>query len=301
MAQPAPSLLRAPDGRIFTERTAYARHLELLCRLSDAVDQKFVRLPGEVASQSFDVMRLRGCEIVVLDAVAAVSIEDCDMCRIFIGPCAGAVVVRNCRNCIFTLVSNHLRIKGSTSCIFSAFVQNGPAIEASTGLVFGPLNGTYSQLSQHARAVGLSPLSDARNRVHDVVDFSEGSPELGDGPHWAAFDAAEWDWDEAHEEAEAARRGPLTPVAILTTAALLDRFDTDGDSAWTFAELNAYQAATGDDDRVADAADMAAMLAAAGVPLDSHGLLRLHGEAAGRRCPPLYLHPHPPHPLVQAS
>jgi hypothetical protein len=261
---------------VFAERAAYVRHVEQLCRLTDAVDQKFVRLPGEVASQSFDVLRLRGCEIVVLDAVAAVSLEDCDNCRIFIGPCAGAVVVRNCRNCIFTLVSNHLRVKSSSACIFSAFLQNGPAIEASTGLTFGPLNGTYAQLQQHARAAGLMAIHETNNRVFEVLDFSEGSPELGDGPHWLPLDPSEWDWDQVHED-EAARRGPLTPVAVLTTAALLDRFDTDGDSAWTFAELNAYQAATGDEDRVADAADMAAMLAAAGVPLDSQGLLRLHG------------------------
>ena len=275
-------MLRAPDGRCFTERAAYVRHVELLCRLTDATDHKFVRLPGEVASQSFDVLRLRGCEVVVLDAVAAVAIEDCDTCRIFIGPCAGAVVVRNCRNCIFTLVSNHLRIKSTTSCIFTAFLQNGPAIEMSTNLTFGPLNGTYAQLQQHARAAGLVALSESNNRVLEVVDFSEGSAELGDAPHWLPLDPAEWDWDQVPEE-EATRRGPLTPVAMLTTAALMDRFDTDGDAAWTFAELNAYQAATGDDDRVADAADMSAMLTAAGVPLDSKGLLRLHGAFLGGR------------------
>ena len=123
---PAPALLRAPDGRVFAERAAYVRHVEHLCRLTDAVDQKFVRLPGEVASQSFDVLRLRGCEIVVLDAVAAVSLEDCDNCRIFIGPCAGAVVVRNCRNCSVGL-----------------YVTSPPSATGCEAITLLPYNGWY--------------------------------------------------------------------------------------------------------------------------------------------------------------
>jgi hypothetical protein len=277
MSSVPPSLLRAPDGRLFSDRGAFVRHVESLCRISDTVDRRFVRLPGEVASQSFDLLRLRGCEVIILDAVAAVSIEDCEGCRVFIGPCAGAVVVRSCRNCMFTLVTNHLRVKSSSRCLFTAFTQNGPAIEQSTVLTFGPLNGMYPQLHQHARAAGLVTISDSTNRVCDVVDFSEGSAELGNAPHWLPLDVAEWDWDSVPLE-EAELRGPLTPIAQLSIAALLDRYDLDCDAAWNFSELNAYQAATGDDDRVSGAADMAAMLRAAGIPLDSQGMLRLQGR-----------------------
>jgi hypothetical protein len=231
---------------------------------------------SEVGSQSFEILRLRSCEVVVLDTVAAVAIEDCEGCRVFVGPCGGAVNIRNCKNCVFTLVTNHLIIKGSSQCIFTSFAQNGPAIEMSTGLTFGPLNGSYPQLNQHARAAGLPALSEANNRILDVVDFSQGSTELSEAIHWAPLDIAEWDWDSP--PSSQTERRLLTPIGTLTVAALLDRYDVDGDAAWNFAELNAYQAATGDDDRVAGAPEMALMLTAAGIPLDADGLLRFQGE-----------------------
>jgi hypothetical protein len=218
-------MLRAPDGSIFSNRTAFVKHVERLCRIADAADARLVRYPGEVASQSFEVLRLKGCEVVVLDAVAAVAIEDCDDCRVFVGPCAGAVVVRNCRNCLFTFITQHLRVKASSNCIFTSFVQSSPAIESSTGLTFGPLNGSYPQLSQHARAAGLAALSDSNNHVTQVVDFSEGDAELGEAPHWLPLDTAEWDWDSAPADAH---HGSLTPVAQLTVASLLDRCGVDG-------------------------------------------------------------------------
>ena len=68
-------------------------------------------------------------------------------------------------------------------------------------------------------------------------------------------------------------RRQLSHGARRVVAALLRRFDADGDGAWSFVELNAFQAATGDAERLGSAEELVRLFSQHGVPLSEAGAL----------------------------
>jgi hypothetical protein len=348
MAGEAPvEQFRATDGLVFSEKDVFLAHQKSLHTLRNKSDERFVVAPGHIGGERFEVASLERCDVLLLDTASQVLLEQLTDCRVFIGPTAGSVNLHDCVGCIITVCgATTVRCNDSKECIINCRVRRGPAITNCTAMHFGPCNGSYPQLAEHMRQAGLEGLLQGAipDKWDDVDDFSSSSEEggLGPPPHWHTIDPA---WQPEAEEAASFAAGgggdgedpdpttmpppkPLSPVAVLTVAALLDRFDADLDGAWSYAELNAYQvrirmmitllaccdrrnpprvpvlscptqAATGDTQRVADAAEMRSMMQLAGVPTDAEGRLRLAGllelytmqERKTAAC-------RPPHPLL---
>lgn len=58
-----------------------------------------VKEPGTVNGQQFLIEEVSDCDIFVLDNCTSVQIDACTNCRIVLGPCAGSLFIRDCRNC----------------------------------------------------------------------------------------------------------------------------------------------------------------------------------------------------------
>jgi hypothetical protein len=260
---------RAPNGIVFTQADKFRDYMVAnFYSFRKRSNEKLVKYPGDLAGQPFEISQLESCTVLILDVTSQVNITGIRNSRVFITPCAGAVFISNAVNCLFSIASSQLRVSYSEDCVINAHVQNPPSIEMSRDITFGNFNGLHSLIKQQYRAALLDERID---RTLEVVDFSITAVEdLGPLPHWKKIDCANWSVELNEDEAQA----NLSAAARLAVANLLDRFDADGDGAMDYAELNAYQAATGDSDRVADAVEMKHMFEAANIPLDPSGKLR---------------------------
>ena len=62
-----------------------------------------VREPGEIAGQPFRLADLVGCTVALCDTCEAVQVDRLVDCRVLVGASCGAVFLRECRGCTFTV------------------------------------------------------------------------------------------------------------------------------------------------------------------------------------------------------
>jgi hypothetical protein len=230
------------------------------------------------------VNSLRGCDVLLLDPCSEVELERLEDCRVFVGACSGTVFLRSCDRCVFTVAADGVRVRDSDQCVLSLHVREETLLENATNIAIGSFNGSYSRMREHWRAAGLlgsdgsgAVAGGALPRVRDAGE-EVGRNLPPSARRWRAMgDAgspAEW-----MEEAPGGRR-LLGSVARLVISSLLAHFDADGDGAWTYEELNAFQAATGDPDRLPDAGALEDLMGSHGIPLDARSRLRFPGLLA---------------------
>lgn len=246
-----------------------------------------VRRAGELTGQGFTLRDSTDVTVLLLDVTSTVKLDNVQDGRILIGPCAGAVTLRNCRRCVIAVAAKQLHLRNCEACVINCSIDEGPTLDGSSDVTFGAYNAAYPELDGQWAAAGLRPsrptptpidLSSDEGRAQPGPPGVPQSPAGQRGgaaaaPHWGSLQLGGWERASTPDQ-------PLPPAARLAAACLLDRFDADGDGAWSYQELNAYQAATGDDDRLTGRDDMASMFAAAGIPLDAEGRLRLPGLLA---------------------
>lgn len=141
-------------------------------------DGVFVRVPGTVNGQSFQVNGCKRSSILILDHASQVTIDNCEDCRVVVAACSASVFVRNCTRCDMVLGCQQLRTRDCSKVRVSLLCKSRPIIEASTGMQFGPFSLNYWMLPTHLDAAGLSPWT---NRWSEVYDFSCRS---GKSPNW---------------------------------------------------------------------------------------------------------------------
>lgn len=137
-------------------------------------------------------------------------------CRIFIGPVASSVFVRNCKDCEFTLACRQLRTRDVENVIFHLYSNVDPVIERSTALTFRPFNGAYPQLDAHFKKARLDP-NDTHWRL--IFDFN---PNGGDGygvpdPHFELIEEVADEWRVEVEGVAGAPTNPVPADAVATT------------------------------------------------------------------------------------
>ena len=58
------------------------------------------------------------CDLWIFDHNAAITIDDCKNCRIFIGPCDSSVFIRDCYDCKCVFLCRQFRTRTCEDCDF---------------------------------------------------------------------------------------------------------------------------------------------------------------------------------------
>lgn len=161
----------ATDGTVFTDRALYRKHeMETQYTFRNEVNATLVKHPGSIHGQPFVIDNCRNCELLLLDHCDQVQIDDVSDSRIFIGASSGSIFVRNCKNCKFTVACKQFRTRDCVDCTIYLHSKTEPAIETSTGMKFGPFNGTYPG---HENDMLAADLDSGVNKWDAVYDFSD--------------------------------------------------------------------------------------------------------------------------------
>jgi len=107
---------------------------------------------------------------MLLDNSAAVTIDDCEGCRIYVGPCESSVFIRNTKNCRIVVACQQLRLRDCVGCDLMVAVCAGqPVIESSRGIRFACFKYSYFSLRAQFAAALLSPWNNEWSNVHDFT------------------------------------------------------------------------------------------------------------------------------------
>ncbi|KAJ1626288.1 tubulin binding cofactor C-domain-containing protein [Pavlovales sp. CCMP2436] len=129
----------------------------------------FVKKPGSVAGQQFVIADCVDCDIFVCDHCEMVTIDRCQRCRIFIGPCESSIFVRNCVDIKLVASCRQFRTRDCKQLDVLMHCVSQPSIETSSAVRFGCLQYFYFALPAQFEAAGMSVFN---NRWSEVYNFT---------------------------------------------------------------------------------------------------------------------------------
>jgi len=62
-----------------------------------------VKMPGDINGIEFMIKDLENCTVILLDHIAAVTVDRCKNTKFYIGPIKSSIFVRDCQNCEITV------------------------------------------------------------------------------------------------------------------------------------------------------------------------------------------------------
>ena len=194
----------APDGKGFQNRTEYRKYLFAnFYSFTERNGEFLCKTGGDIDGQAFNLSRLTDCEVQLLDHSDQVLADYLQGCRVFIGPSAGSVFLRNCENCSITVAAKQLRTRDCKNCRFYVYSKTEPVIEMTEDIEVRRFNGSYDGMEMHFRAANLDM---AVNNWSNIHDFSKRDKDLGPEPHYTLIKSAPTPWNATGERATARPR-----------------------------------------------------------------------------------------------
>ena len=186
-----------PDGKGFQNRTAYRKYLfAKYYSFSDREGDFLCKRQGDIDGQAFNLSRLTDCEVQLLDHSDQVLADYLQGCRVFIGPSAGSVFLRNCENCSITVAAKQLRTRDCKNCRFYVYSKTEPVIEMTEDVEVRCFNGSYEGMDADFRAANLDRAVDNWSKIHD---FSKRDKDLGPEPHYSLIQTMPTPWNATGE------------------------------------------------------------------------------------------------------
>lgn len=138
--------------------------------ISKKTEEVNVRSEGSIDGQQFNIEECVDCDIFLMDNIATSFVDECERCRIFIGPVETSIMIRNCRSCDFVVACQQFRARDCLDCRFSIFCSTEPVIETSTNLLFSCFDFNYFSLRQQLERSKLQPWN---NKWWMIYDFNK--------------------------------------------------------------------------------------------------------------------------------
>ena len=117
----------------------------------------------------FHLLKGENCKIEIQGKLETLRIIELNNCEIFVGPVARSVSVDYCKDCIFQLASQQIRIHNSSKCTFYVLAKSGPIIEDCTEMKFGKYSYTFSSVNSLLEETNLP---ETQNNWDQVRDFN---------------------------------------------------------------------------------------------------------------------------------
>ena len=140
-----------------------------------------VRRSGSVNNQQVSIEQCSDTKILVCDHPAAVTMDLCTACSVFLGPVGGSVYVRNCKGCTVIAACQQFRARDCSGCTFYLYSTSRPVIEECSDISFGCFDFFYFDLALHFKAASLSVFS---NEWYDIYDFTPAPSEEDGAAHF---------------------------------------------------------------------------------------------------------------------
>ncbi|GMH35716.1 hypothetical protein BSKO_03584 [Bryopsis sp. KO-2023] len=142
-------------------------------------NETLIKEGDDLNGASFSVADLKDCSVYLLGFTQQVQVDDCDGCRIFIGPCDGSVFIRDCTDCVVSVAARQLRLRDCQNIELGVYCSTQPALESSKSINFTPWMGAYPGLTGHFSAANLDPTINSWDRVYDFTPVN-----AGETPNW---------------------------------------------------------------------------------------------------------------------
>jgi len=127
------------------------------------------RLPGKVNGQQFIIQNCKHSNIYVFDHINTITIDDCQNCKLFLGPVKGSVFLRNCIECVCIVACGQFRTRDCRKLDVFLCCATQPIIESSTGVHVGCYQFYYPELETQFHNAGLSPFNNNWSNIHDFT------------------------------------------------------------------------------------------------------------------------------------
>ena len=190
--EPKPFKFTAPDGTGFHESKHYRKYMfATYYSFSNRENELLCKKDGDIDGQAFNLSRLTSCEVQLLDHSDQVLADYLTDCRIFIGPAAGSVFLRNCTNCSITVAAKQLRTRDCKNCRFYVYSKTEPVIEMTEDVEIRRFNGEYEGMDAHFKAANLDRNVDNWDKIHD---FSKRDKDLGPLPNFKLIKLVPTKW-----------------------------------------------------------------------------------------------------------
>jgi len=170
---------------------------------------------GAVGGEACDLVGLHECEVLLLDWSSQVTVEDCHVCKLLLGPVDGSVMMRNCSRVEVHAACRQFRCRDCQDCTARLFTP-GPIIESSVRMLFGPWDAGYAGLRAQLRAANLISYVDSpeKNEYDKVFDFTADDESLP-VPHWSLLLPSQWDrWQPHVDDEELDAAPPEFPLPL---------------------------------------------------------------------------------------
>ncbi|ESO86141.1 hypothetical protein LOTGIDRAFT_179417 [Lottia gigantea] len=150
------------------------------CKFVDEDGKNLSMDPSQINQKDVALARLKHCVVKLYGSPSAIHVNELEDCKIFCGPVSGSIFIRECKNCVFILSCQQLRIHTTEFTNFYIHVTSKAIIEDSHDVQFAPYNWNYPGIAEHFK---LSGLDKERNNWDDIDDFN-----------WLAVDAHSPNW-----------------------------------------------------------------------------------------------------------
>ena len=146
--------------------------------IKDKQNETIYRHYGDLNGADFKLRKNIKCEIFILDWSKGMYIDDCEDCKIVVGPIDGSVFIRGSKNCEFSIIARQVRFRNCENLKAFTYCPSDPAVESSFNIYFAPFNAFFPHLKE--LFVKGEFKKEEKNHIDTPYDFTPGE-ELGGG------------------------------------------------------------------------------------------------------------------------
>ena len=134
----------------------------------------------EINGINVKIRKNKKCNIYILDRSSGMFIDECENCKIIIGPIEGYIMVRNSKNCDISVIARQVRLKECENIKCFIYCPSEPAIENSFNIYFAPYNSFFPHLKELFKKSGF--IKDKNNI--NPYDFTNEANLGNNSPHF---------------------------------------------------------------------------------------------------------------------
>ena len=125
--------------------------------------------PTETTGKDVNLTDLTDCTVKLYGALLTLHVNKLQNCKIFCGPVSSSVFIDNCKDCVFVLACQQLRVHTTFDSNFYLHVTSNAIVEDCSRIGFAAFNWAYEELPKHLELAGLN---DKENNWALVKDFN---------------------------------------------------------------------------------------------------------------------------------
>ena len=149
--------------------------------IKEKENETIYRHYGDLNGADFKLRNNKHCEIYILDWSKGMYIDNCEDCKIFVGPIDGSIFIRGSKNCQISLIARQVRFRDCENLKIFTYCPSDPAVENSFNIYFAPFNAFFPHLKELFEKGEFK--KEEKNHIDTPYDFTP-NDELGGGaPH----------------------------------------------------------------------------------------------------------------------